>query len=158
MTATDITLIVVSKLTAFESEAEAWKTDYEQAMRVFDCQDLVARVVDLYYVIDRLNRSVVDDIVDGRIDYDEAMDGLIKTLCARWITLARDIRNSFSILRFKQDGYTIDKEGELTKCIKVAQDSQLNNFDDYANKLASEMKIPLELVDKFQTPMRLWPE
>ncbi|HUP80734.1 MAG TPA: hypothetical protein VM260_19445 [Pirellula sp.] len=38
----------------------------------------------------------------------------------------------------------------------MAQDSQLHNFDDYANKLTSEMTIPLELAYKFQTPLPRW--
>lgn len=158
MTATNITLIVNNKLHASESEAEAWKTNHEQAMRVFDFQDLVTRVVELYHQIDRLNRSIVDDIVEGRVDYDEARDESIKDLCFRWIILAVTVGEGLSIQWIKQEGYTIEIEGELKKCLEMAQQSQLHNFDDYANKLASEMAIPLDLVAKFQTPMSMWPE
>ncbi len=153
-----ITSIVDSRLSVSASEVEAWKTDHDQAMRVFDCEDLVARVVDLYSVIDRLNRSFVDDVVAGLIDYDEAQDDLIKDLCGRWITLAVDVRDGFSIGWFKRQGYTIEKEAELAKFIECAQVSQSHNFDDYAKSLISKMTIPMDLVEKFQTPMHLWPE
>ncbi len=158
MTANIITSIVDNKLSASECEAAAWKTDYDQAKRVFDCQDLVARVIDLYCVINRLNRSFVDDVVAGRIDYDETQDDLIKDLCSRWITLAVDIRDGFSIGYLKSDGYTKDKESDLLRYIELAQVSQSHNFDDYAKSLASQMTIPIDLVEKFQTPMHLWPE
>lgn len=158
MTANNTTAIVDHKLSASESEVEAWKTDHLQAMRVFDCQGLVATIVEHYHEIDRLNRSIVDDIVEGRIDYNETTEGLIKDFYARWRTLAVEVRDCLSIRFVKQEDFTLDKEDELAKCIEMAQDLQLRNFDDYANKLASEMTIPLELVDKFQTPLHMWPE
>lgn len=158
MTANDFTSIVHYKLSASESEVQAWKVDHEQAMRVFDWQDLIAGVIELYHDIDRLNKSIVDDIVDGLIEYDEERDDKIKGLCSRWITLAVNACDGLSAPWFKNSGHTIDNEAELVKCIKMAQNSQMHNFDDYSNEKISGLSIPRGLVNKFQTPMHQWPE
>ncbi len=113
MTANDFTSIVHYKLSASESEVQAWKVDHEQAMRV---------------------------------------------LCSRWITLAVNACDGLSTPWFKNSGHTIDNEAELVKCIKMAQNSQMHNFDDYSNEKISGLSIPRGLVIKFQTPMHQWPE
>ena len=58
---------VERRLGACSDEVEAWQLDHERAMRVFDCEDLLASMINVFDGIDELNRQYTNDVINGTL-------------------------------------------------------------------------------------------
>lgn len=142
------------KIAVSEETVERWKLEHQMAMKVRDCEELLDDVCRYYDQVDRQVKSYVDDVIEGNIPYDFEENQRTKTLCRRWLNLARaslELSNMFN-----SAGYTVDSKQDLDTCIAEAEESEKNGFELYAMQRAREIVIPRDFVAKSGS-LETWP-
>lgn len=142
------------KIAVSEETLERWKHDHQMAMIVRDFEELLEDVCRYYDQVDRHVKSYVDDVIQGNIPYDFDENQRTKTLCRRWLNLAR---NSLELSNmFNSAGYVVDGKLNLDRCIAAAEESEKNGFELYAMQRAREIVIPRDFVVKSGS-LETWP-
>ena len=142
------------KIAVSEETVERWKLDHQMATIVRDFEELLEDVCRYYDQVDRQVKSYVDDVIQGNIPYDSEENQRTKTLCRRWLKLARaslELSNTFN-----SAGYAVDSKQELDRCIADAEESEKNGFELYAMQRAREITIPRDFVANSGS-METWP-
>ena len=91
MTYITLTAPIRSKIHACEEQKETWQRDHQQALLVFDLEDLLGDVVECYDTIQRLDRVFTDSIAHDPHSYDDDFDSTIIELCRRLHRVAEAI-------------------------------------------------------------------
>ncbi len=147
---------VEQRLGACNAEFEAWKIDHEKAMLLFDCEELLESMVELFDDIDNLNRQYSDDVLSGVTSYDEEFDDRIKTLCIGWLNLAEEIRDG--TLAWCKAQYDVSGEEAFLKKLATALESKQHGFDTYAIEKANVFRAVIGTLNPIQTPIASWPD
>jgi len=148
---------VERRLGACSDEVEAWQLDHERAMRVFDCEDLLASMINVFDGIDELNRQYTNDVINGTLTYSEEFDARINTLCDNWFSLANRIKET-TLDWCKAQGHDVTKEPEFLEKISLACASKQEGFDSYAIQAANSIRLSIDRLSAVQTPIAHWPD
>ena len=136
------------------SEVQLWKIDHENAMQVFDCEALVGHQCESFDRIEALHRSFVDQVVSGSMPYQEALETKIKELWKDWQAQAVDVMNTVEI--HQNSGYRVENRKELQDRVNKAAESSKLNFDIYALEKLDAIRLPIDKLRAFQTPVMQW--
>jgi hypothetical protein len=112
---------------------------------------LIARSVDAITDLRRLDDAYSDDLVRGKLSYDEDFDLLIKQTYGDWLNLAKKLRELVVRRGLWVEAVTIFQE--LSKIFIEIQNHQASGFDFHANKLPP---LNLDLLEKQRTPIESW--
>lgn len=142
------------KLASCRSQQEAWKEDHLVAMVVFDIDDLLGDMVELFNVISRLDSTFRRDVIANPSFYDDRFDGQIKLLCSRYLALSEEIAST--TLAFSSE-YDVKNREAFLKCLESARDSAKRDFD-LESEIEYEQLLPSTSdLEELFTPIEQWP-
>ena len=135
---------------------ETWKADYENAQRVYNCQDFIRVALAILNTVDRLDKASCEDLASGNQEYDEETDEAMKRLWRTWLQMANALMGLAA--QWKARSYTVDHEPELAAAIKYVEALQQNNFEQNALELLEKNRFDSTAFRECTIPDSFWGE
>ncbi len=147
--------IASAKLRACQELQDAWKADHEAALKIFDLEDLLGDMVELYGMLSKIDLAFRSNIANDPNCYDYELDSRLKSVCEQYLRLAEDIEST--TLKYEHE-YEISNLDEFQLCLSKARLSSLSDFDIESELALMPILPSVADLQEYRTPMCDWPE
>lgn len=119
--------VAEDKLLSCRSQQEMWKASHDEAMEVFNVQDLVGDLIELFTAIRNLDRKYTAFIRNAPNAYCFDFDESLKDLYREFLAVARDTLDMVS--DHEERDWQVERASDLRSIVDQMELAEKQDFD-----------------------------